>query len=107
MPSRIIRVIPYGGAFQWSASFDGRPQTAFGGNTAIVAVRRLLEGTEAAADQYTVLCDQPIPGIINPVTWNPPELLAVCPECEGRGDYVGLQEVERCGGCRGRGVVAL
>jgi hypothetical protein len=32
---------------RWVATFDGKPQVAFGGDMSVVSIRRLLEGTEA------------------------------------------------------------
>jgi hypothetical protein len=95
-------------AGQWTASFDGVPQFAFGGKTAIGAVRRLLEGAEASQGTYTVehrsdrTSSEQIP---ESVVWDPPELLVPCQICKGRGEYVGLLVVEKCGTCGGRLVV--
>jgi hypothetical protein len=95
-------------AGQWTASFDGVPQVAFGGMTAIGAVRRLLEGSEASHGTYTVehhsdrASSEQIPAS---VIWDPPELLVPCPDCNGRGEYVGLLHVEKCRTCGGRTVV--
>jgi len=95
-------------AGQWTASFDGAPQFAFGGKTAIGAVRRLLEGAEASQGTYTLehhsdqASSEQTP---ESVIWDPPELLVPCPVCKGRGDYVGLLIVEKCGTCGGRLVV--
>ena len=95
-------------AGQWTASFDGLPQVAFGGMTAIGAVRRLLEGAEAGHGTYTLKCDPdsaPAGEISESVVWAPPELLVPCHVCKGRGEYVGLLVVEKCGTCGGRLVV--
>lgn len=95
-------------AGQWTAIFGGVPQFAFGGGTAIGAVRRLLEGAEASLGTYTIQyytdsssADQ-LPAS---VVWDPPELLVTCPDCNGRGEYVGLLHVEKCRTCGGRMVV--
>jgi hypothetical protein len=95
-------------AGQWTASFDGVPQFAFGGTSAIGAVRRLLEGAEASHGTYTLKCEtdsafaKQVPAS---VIWDPPELLVSCPDCNGRGDHVGLLVVEKCRTCGGRLVV--
>ena len=76
-------------AEQWTASFDGVPQFAFGGKTTLGAVRRLLEGAETGHGTYAIeyhsdlaLADQ-IPAS---VIWDPPELLIPCTDCNGRGE---------------------
>jgi hypothetical protein len=92
-------------AGQWTASFEGVPQFAFGGGTAIGAVRRLLEGAESEHGTYTIECfsdlalGEQIPASI---VWDPPELLASCPDCNGRGEYIGLLHIEKCRTCGGR-----
>jgi hypothetical protein len=95
-------------AGQWTASFESVPQFAFGGGTAIGAVCRLLEGAESDHGTYTIECfsdlalaEQAPASIV----WDPPELLVPCPDCNGRGEYVGLLHVERCRTCAGRMVV--
>ena len=88
-------------AGQWRAWFDGVPQVAFGGLTAINAIRRLLKCVEAGAGTYTVDCEP----ALGPVLWDPPELFVPCPDCKGSGEYVGLQQVEVCRTCAGRTVV--
>jgi hypothetical protein len=97
-------------AGQWVAAFDGTPQVAFGGNMPVVAIRRLLDETEAASDSYTLLCDQDLAGtgvLYRSIIWNPPELLLFCGDCQGRGEYVGLLERETCGTCGGRKMVSV
>ncbi len=95
-------------AGQWTAIFEGVPQFAFGGMTALGAVRRLLEGAEASHGMYALQrygesssADQLPASVI----WDPPELLVRCPDCNGRCDYVGLRQVEKCRTCGGRTVV--
>jgi hypothetical protein len=95
-------------AGQWTASFDGVPQVAFGGMTAFGAVRRLLDGAESSHGTYMLNCDvdSALAGQNpNSIVWDPPELLIPCPDCNGRGEYVGLQHVEKCRPCGGRIVV--
>jgi hypothetical protein len=75
-----------------------------------VAIRRLLDGTEAASDSYTPLCDQDLAGtgvLYRSIIWNPPELLLPCGDCHGRGEYVGLLEGEARGRCGGRKMVSV
>jgi hypothetical protein len=97
---------------QWCAAFDGKPQIVFDGNMPAVAIRRLLEGTEAEPDEYALICDADLSGtgahtIYRSIIWNPPELLLPCGDCQGRGEYVGLLERKTCTTCGGRKVVPV
>jgi len=95
---------------QWVAYFGGAPQAGFSGDLPVVAIRRLLEGLDAPADSHSLICDSDLlrGGILQQsFTWNPPEMLFVCPSCDGKGEYVGLMERETCGPCRGRGVIPV
>jgi hypothetical protein len=99
-------------AEQWVATFDDRLQVAFGGSMPAIAIRRLLEGTEAAPDAYALICDADLSGsdshtIHRSIVWRPPELLLPCGDCQGRGEYVGLLERETCGTCGGRKMVPV
>jgi len=52
----------------------------------------LLEGTEAPAVSYTLICDGDLLGstiLQRSFLWEPPEMLFVRPSCEGKGEYVG------------------
>jgi DnaJ-class molecular chaperone len=76
----------------------------------VVAIRRLLEFTEAASGTYLLICDQDLAGsgvIHREIIWDRPELLFPCPDCRGRGEYVGLLERETCRTCAGRNVVPV
>lgn len=106
----VARFDPLAG--QWTASFETLPQVAFGGPTEVVATRRLLEGAEASRGMYALSCDAPTPdlstGLIrDSFIWDPPELLVSCPDCDGRGKYVGFLKVEPCSRCQGRKIVAV
>jgi hypothetical protein len=106
----IASYVPQAG--QWVAAFDGTPQVAFGGNMPAVAIRRLLDDTEAHPDSYALICDADLSGtgahtIHRSVIWNPPELLLPCGDCQGRGEYVGLLEREICQTCGGRKLVSV
>jgi hypothetical protein len=97
---------------QWFATFERRPQVAFGGDMPAVAIRRLLEGTEAEPGDYALICDADLSGtgahtIYRSIIWNPPELLLPCGDCRGKGEYVGLLERGTCKTCGGRKVVPL
>ena len=111
MPDQITIVVQYQDlGEQWVAHFDGDPCHAFGGNMPLVAVRRLLEGSEAEPDTYVIRCDRDraATGILQfAVVWDPPELLVPCRACEGRGEYVGLLEREVCPSCGGRKVMPV
>ena len=44
------------------AHFENAPQVAFGDELPVQAIRRLLEGTEAEPDGYTLQCDHDLAG---------------------------------------------
>ena len=91
-------------AGQWVASFDGEPQTTFGGDLAVIAICRLLEGSPAG--RYKLICESDCSTMfLRPMVWNSPDLSFVCPHCKGRGEYVGLMERQTCELCAGRGLV--
>jgi|SRR5579872_5090402 len=95
-------------AGQWSAWFELTPQVAFGGDLPVVAMRRLLAGTEALPDTYPLVCNshQAGTGVLHrDLIWKPPEVLFPCPTCNGTGRYVGLIEAGTCKACAGRKVV--
>jgi DnaJ-class molecular chaperone len=78
----------------------------------VVAIRRLLERTEAEPDGYALICDRDLSGrgahpLHRSIIWNPPELLLPCGDCRGRGEYVGLLERATCKTCGGRKVVPV
>ena len=84
----------------WSAWLEEHPDTAFGGDEAAIAITRLVEATpglelknlnrddEASTDVRFVL-------VVD----------AACPDCDGSGRYVGLNETGVCGTCGGSGRV--
>jgi hypothetical protein len=75
-----------------------------------VAIRRLLDGTEAEPACYSLLYDRDLSGtgVLNrSIVWNPPELLLPCGDCQGRGEYVGLFERETCQTCGGRKMLSV
>ena len=96
-------------AGQWLAYFEHAPQVAFGSDLPMGAVRRLLEGTEAASGGYPLVCDadRARTGVLQrELIWQPPEIVFACPSCNGSGQYVGLIDVETCKVCGGRKVVS-
>jgi hypothetical protein len=107
MPETIIaRFDAFAG--QWVAHFERTPQVAFGGDLPVVAIRRLLAGTEAAPETYPLVCnwDRVGDGVLHRlVIWQPPRVLFPCPTCKGTGQYVGLSEVGPCKACGGRKMV--
>ena len=75
----------------------------------VKAVRRLLEGTEAAPGTFILICDADLSAsdvLRRGIIWDQPEMLFECPSCRGTGQYVGLSEVETCKVCGGRKLVA-
>jgi hypothetical protein len=74
-------------AGQWTASFEGVPQFAFGGATAVGAIRRLLEGAEAWRATYIeCMLASEVP---ESVVWDPPELLVPSEDCNGAANTSG------------------
>ncbi len=72
-----------------------------------VAIRRLLEATEAEPDEYALIGDADLSAtgahtIFRSIIWNRPELLLPCGDCHVRGEYVGLMERETCPTCGGK-----
>jgi len=97
-------------ARQWIAHFAPKPDDAYGGDLPVAAIRRLLDGTDAASAVYHLICDQDLSGwgVLNQtIIWDSPELLCTCSDCRGRGDYVGLVERETCRTCNGRTVIVV
>ena len=85
---------------QWVAHFQDRPNSAYGSDGPVKAVRRLLEGNEADPGVYEILCQ----GEAGQETLRH-SVTFPCQVCEGRGEYVGLLVREVCQGCGGRKVV--
>jgi hypothetical protein len=96
-------------ADQWVAWFEHRPQVAFGGDLPVVAIRRLLDGTESVPDTYPLVCNSDCAGsgvLHRDLIWQPPQVLFPCPMCNGTGRYVALIEVGTCKACGGRKIVS-
>jgi DnaJ-class molecular chaperone len=94
---------------QWIAHFEHTPQVAFGGDLAVVAIRRLLDGTEAHSDTDPLVCDWDQNGgggvLHRDVVWQSPEVLFPCPLCKGSGRFVGFMKAGTCKAWGGRKVV--
>jgi hypothetical protein len=92
---------------QWQAWFNETTCLCYGGEFSTEAVHRLLEGSGTDACDLTLHVDRPDKStMIQEAVWQPPELLLRCEQCDGKGEYVGLAVVEKCGTCRGRGWIA-
>ncbi len=105
-PPLVVR--PHDDGSYWTAYLEQVPQFAICGPTAVQAVRRFLEAAESGPGTYSVMDisdTEHTAGIPLAVIWDPPELLVRCPDCEGRGEYVGLFVVESCRVCSGRSLV--
>lgn len=91
-------------AGQWQAWFDESACIAYGGEFSMQAVHRLLEGYGTPAGDVELHVDCADGSMqVQSATWQPPDLLLKCEHCNGKGEYVGLATVERCGRCDGRG----
>lgn len=90
----------------WYVWFIDAPQTSFGGPSPLEALTRLFATLDPPIDFLDVqpLTDWPstIPGFFEVAVGS-----EVCPDCSGSGQYVGLQAVELCARCQGRGRVRL
>ena len=95
-------------AGQRVAHFKHTPQIAFGGDLLVVALRRLLAGTEAAPDTYPLVCnwDLVTSGVLHrSVIWQPPRVLFPYPTCKGTCQY-GANRGRDVQGLRGRKIQA-
>lgn len=93
-------------AGQWLAWFEGTPCVTYGAEFSMQAVHRLLNGYGTDTCDLTLRVEQADTSVVtHPAVWQPPELLLHCEECDGKGEYVGLAVVEKCGACRGKGWV--
>lgn len=92
---------------RWMAMFDRGLPLTFGGNTVFVAIRRLLETTEASPGEYRIQVEVSDAAVPDSIRWDPPLMMVRCPECEGKRQYVGLRLVEQCRACTGRGMVSI
>jgi hypothetical protein len=109
-----LRIIAHYHLDHWSARFDGGSPDSFGGPDAFTAMLRLLENSPArhlTLDDFEpdleecrlnrvafVLIDRDVEAGNRTGK-------SRCPECRGSGQYVGLNLVETCRTCRGRGLV--
>lgn len=83
---------------QWVARFRDRPQPPCSGRKPVDAIARLL-----AAQGIPVLPHDLISHVENWGENGFEFVLPACPDCRGRGEYVGLTLVERCTTCQGSG----
>ena len=91
---------------QWSAWLDGTPSVAYGAELPMRAVSRLLDGSDIDHCLVVIHVDQVQAGsgvMIREALWKPPELLFLCSQCNGTGEYVGLTDRQKCQACEGRG----
>ena len=84
----------------WSAWFEGHPETAFGGDRPDVAVSRLVQSVGIDPAAVAARCD------VATLTHLEFHLATTpCPDCRGRGQYLGLAVAEDCQTCRGSGQI--
>jgi hypothetical protein len=85
----------------WSAWLEDCPYESWGGETAVAALMRLLRahGWPVALVALDHDPEHPNRRVFRLKRGK------VCPECGGRGRYVGLRVVETCGTCGGSGTV--
>jgi hypothetical protein len=93
------------GGTHWTAWFADDPRGSKGGQTTRLALRNLLAAHPGRIPaRYVLQMDRSRyqPGHFEIVVQTEGES-AVCPECNGRGQYVGLNVVEPCAACGGTG----
>ena len=90
----------------WSASFAGRPEISYSGNTALVAAKRLVRAVEGLDEITLRIVGQSENGRRAELTVRPASWGGECPDCGGTGRYVGLTLVEECRACGGTGIAA-
>ena len=87
-----------------SASFAGRPEISYSGNTALVAAKRLVRAVEGLDESTLRGVGQSENGCLAALTVRPTDWGSECPECGGTGRYVGLAVIEECEACGGSGI---
>lgn len=85
----------------WNACFDPHAEIAFGGNTALVAAKRLVQSAEDLDESTLRIVYRSEDGRMAGLTVR--RSGGSCPECGGTGRYVGLAVVEECRACGGTG----
>lgn len=106
MPPIIVRYRAF--VSQWSAWFEGAPQTACTGDFSMDAVCRLLTDHGVPPGDVELQVDADLSGakVATLIAqWQPPDLQFACAHCNGRGEYVGVLEREGCPRCGGRGII--
>lgn len=107
MPPIIVRYSDQ--AHHWLARFDGSPSVRSGSNIPMDAVRRLLQGNGTPPGDVMLHVDQDQAGsalLSRAATWQPPELLFKCTQCNRWRAHTRPSVVETCRACRGRGFIA-
>lgn len=84
----------------WSAIFEGHPELRFRGDHPVIALSRLLESLENFDPNSLVPVEE---------RTTDDRLVFVigneCPDCNGSGQYIGLNEISDCRRCSGHGRV--
>ena len=78
---------------------DRHPEVSFGGETALVAAKRLVRSAEGLDESTLRLAYRAEDGRIAAFTVLAAGRGGVCPECGGTGRYVGLAVVDECRTC--------
>ena len=90
----------------WLAWFADRPHDTCPGQNTKLAVKKLLDShPDRVPNDYKLRVDKNRShnGHFELTLWGQTESAALCPECNGSGNYVGLNVVESCHGCDGSG----
>jgi hypothetical protein len=90
----------------WCAWNEDAPFARSSGDHPADAVRRFFESHGDGEVAFELVCDQDLVGNGRHMChghWRPPELFLECEECRGTGTYVGLNSVQACQVCSGRG----
>lgn len=103
----IVERVAAGG--KWAAWFQHNPGGAIQGDEAMTAFDSLLNThRDALPDPYQIRVDdrRSRGGHIEVLLVGKPRKRTTCPACKGTGKYIGLNVVEACTTCAGRGTIA-
>lgn len=106
MPAPTIIVRYNDTSAQWEAWFDGAACVTYGDDFSMIAVHRLLDGSDTDACDLTLHVDRDQVGsgvLIYEVVWQPPDLVFRCERCHGTGECLVFPDIEKCQRCKGRG----
>ena len=90
----------------WSAWNEDAPFRRSSADHPVDALRRFFESHCDSETEFELASDQDLIGDGHHSRrgrWRPPDLFLECDECRGTGTYIGLNIVQACQACSGRG----